>query len=89
MSHYPTLTANYDEKYFSQHVLAIHGHTHQQTNFMYPNNPFLYHVGMDSHNCAPINVEEVIVEVRERWRTLQTLKIPTHELYSYPMKENK
>ena len=60
MSHYPTLTANYDEKHFSQHVLALHGHTHQQFNFMYPNNPFCYHVGMDSHNCAPVSLDEII-----------------------------
>jgi len=86
LSHYPTLTANYDEKYFSQHVLALHGHTHQQANFMYPNNPFCYHVGMDSHNCTPVSLDEIICEVRQRWLDLQTLKIPVKDLYTYPMK---
>lgn len=86
MSHYPTLTANYDDKHFSQHVLALHGHTHQQTNFLYPNNPFCYHVGMDSHDCKPVNIEEIIGEVRQRWFDLQSLKIPVEDLYTYPMK---
>ena len=85
-SHYPTLTANYDEKHFSQHVLALHGHTHQQFNFMYPNNPFCYHVGMDSHNCAPVSLDEIICEVQQRWLDLQTLKIPVKDLYTYPMR---
>ena len=86
LSHYPTLTANYDEKHFNQHVIALHGHTHQQANFLYPNNPFCYHVGMDSHDCKPVNIEEIIGEVRQRWFDLQSLKIPVEDLYVYPMK---
>jgi len=89
VSHYPTLTGNYDEKYFSQHVINLHGHTHQQANFLYPNNPFIYHVGVDSHNCTPVHIDEVITDIRQRWNDLQTLKIPIQELYMYPMKENK
>ena len=85
LSHYPTITANYDAAHFSQHVLNLHGHTHQQKNFMYPNNPFCYHVGMDSHNCTPVHIDEVMADVRQRWQDLQTLKIPMTELYSYPM----
>lgn len=84
LSHYPTITSNYDEKHFSQHVLNLHGHTHQQKNFLYPNNPFCYHVGMDSHNCTPVHIDEVMADVRQRWQDLQTLKIPIQELYSYP-----
>lgn len=89
VSHYPSLTGNYDDKYFSQHIINLHGHTHQQTNFLYPNNPFIYHVGMDSHNCTPVHIDEVITDIRQRWNDLQTLKIPIQELYMYPMKENK
>lgn len=89
VSHYPTLVANYDEKYFSQHVINLHGHTHQQANFLYPNNPFIYHVGVDSHNCTPVHIDEVVTDIRQRWNDLQTLKIPLQELYMYPMKENK
>ncbi len=88
-SHYPTLTSNYDEKHFSQHVINLHGHTHQQANFLYPNNPFIYHVGVDSHNYTPVHIDEVITDIRQRWNDLQTLNIPIQELYMYPMKENK
>lgn len=67
MSHYPTLTANFDEKHFSRHVIALHGHVHSKTNWIIPTNPFLYHVGMDSHNCTPVNLDEVITDIRNRW----------------------
>lgn len=86
LSHYPTLTANYDDKRLSQHVINLHGHTHQQANFLYPNNPFMYHVGVDSHNCTPVHIDEVMTDIRQRWQDLQTLKIPIADgLYSYPM----
>lgn len=70
MSHYPTLTANFDEKHFSRHIIALHGHTHQQTNFLQLDNPFLYHVGMDSHNCTPVHIDEVLADIRNRWNEL-------------------
>lgn len=85
LSHYPTLTANFDEKHFSQHVIALHGHTHQQTNFLKLDNPFLYHVGMDSHNCTPVHIDEIISDVRQRWNELGQLPTPNkpEDLYPY------
>ena len=71
LSHYPTITFNFDDKYFSRHVFSLHGHTHQQTNWMDPKNPFLYHVGMDSHNCTPVHIDEVITDIRRRWEEMQ------------------
>lgn len=86
LSHYPSLTANYDDRGLSRHVINLHGHSHQQANFLYPNNPFMYHVGVDSHNCTPVHIDEVMTDIRQRWQDLQTLKIPIADgLYSYPM----
>ena len=86
LSHYPTLTANYDEKHFNQHVISLHGHTHQQKNWLQPENPFLYHVGMDSHNCTPVHIEEVISDIRNQWNAIGALPIETRPLYNYPIK---
>lgn len=72
LSHYPTLTANYDDRHLNQHVINLHGHTHQQTNFLNPSNPFMYHVGLDSHNCMPIHIDDIIKEIREEWKKLNT-----------------
>ena len=87
LSHYPTLTANYDDKHFSQHVINMHGHTHQQKNWLQSDNPFMYHVGMDSHNCTPVHIDEAITDVRNRWNEMQKLNLPMKELYDYPTKE--
>ena len=84
MSHYPTLTANYDEKYFSQHVLSLHGHTHQRTNWLDPKNPFLYHVGLDSHNNTPVHIDEVITDIRQRWEEIGRLPTPVQPQDTYP-----
>ena len=76
LSHYPTLTANYsNEKHFSQNVINLHGHTHQKTNFLNPINPFMYHVGVDSHNCTPVHIEEAISDIRNRWNEISQLPI--------------
>lgn len=73
MSHYPTLTSNYDDKKFSQHVINLHGHTHQQTNWLHADNPFMYHVGVDSHNNTPVHIDEVLTDIRNRWQQYEHL----------------
>ena len=82
LSHYPSITANYDEKHFNQHVINLHGHTHQQKNFLYADNPFMYHVGMDSHNCMPVHIDEIITEIKQVWLDLQKFNIQIKDLYS-------
>lgn len=77
LSHYPTLTANFDDKKFSQHVINLHGHTHQRTNWLQSENPFMYHVGVDSHNCTPVHIDEVIADIKNRWHQQEQL----YELY--------
>lgn len=81
LSHYPSITANYDEKHFNQHVMNLHGHTHQQRNFLYVDNPFMYHVGMDSHNCTPVHIDEIIGEIKQNWYDMQKFNIPIKDLY--------
>lgn len=73
MSHYPTLTSNYDDKKFSQHIIALHGHTHQQKNWLHTDNPFMYHVGVDSHDNTPVHIDEVITDIRNRWNQFEPL----------------
>ena len=70
LSHYPTLTSNFDDKHFNQHVINLHGHTHQQKNWLDPNNPFMYHVGLDSHNCTPVHIDEIMTDIRQRWNEI-------------------
>lgn len=84
-SHYPTLTANYDDKHFSQHVISLHGHTHQAKNYLFVDNPFIYHVGVDSHDCYPVHIETILADIRNHWNELGQLHIsPTGVYNKYP-----
>ena len=72
LSHYPTITANYDDdKPWAKHLINLHGHTHQQHNFYEVikhagGNPYMYHVGMDSHNCTPVSIDEIIEDIKKK-----------------------
>lgn len=70
LSHYPTITTNFDQKHFSRHIINLHGHTHQSINWRDLDNPFMYHVGLDSHNCTPVHIDEVVTDIKQRWREL-------------------
>lgn len=62
-THYPTITANGNDC----STLNLFGHTHQQTNFFQDAagiRTYMYHVGMDSHDCTPVNLEDLYTEIR-------------------------
>lgn len=85
MSHYPTLTANFDSgRHFSQNVLNLHGHIHSMTPWIDPRNPFMYDVGVDAHNCTPVHIDEVITDIRQHWEELGRLPVPVQPQDTYP-----
>lgn len=64
LNHYPTFTSNLEKSdKLKEHVINLYGHTHQQTNF-YQGIPFMYHVGVDSHNCYPVSVEQILKDIK-------------------------
>ena len=63
LSHYPTITHNLDEKEIWQVVINLFGHTHQTVNF-YHNDPWMYHVGVDSHDGYPVSLDQIITDVK-------------------------
>ena len=64
-SHYPTLTGNLEQESLKQVTCNLFGHTHQTTNF-YNEIPFIYHVGVDSHNCYPVHLDTVIEDMKQQ-----------------------
>ena len=64
ISHYPTFTDNFDDEIRS-HVINLYGHTHQTTNF-FNNNPYMYHVGLDSHHLCPVSIEEILADIDKK-----------------------
>lgn len=67
VSHFPTITANFDNKQFSQHIIGLHGHLHGKTHWLDPNNPFMYDAGVDSHNFAPVSLDDVVANIKRKW----------------------
>lgn len=72
LSHYPTHTSGLTNGHVSENLLNLYGHTHQKTNF-YEDNPFMYHVGLDSHNCMPVSVEQVIEDIKNKVKECKEL----------------
>lgn len=69
LSHYPAMTTNFDyDRPLRAHILNLYGHTHQDTNF-YDDLPFMYHVGVDSHNCEPVNIDTIIADMEQCHKT--------------------
>lgn len=79
LSHYPTITANYDDdKPWAQHLVCLFGHTHQISSFYEiakhtGENPYMYNVGMDAHNCTPISIEEIMSDIRNKKQQLNNM----------------
>lgn len=66
LSHYPTITSNYDDgKPWAQHVINLHGHTHSKNKF-YNNNPYMYNVALDAHNNYPVSLEKIIEDIKAK-----------------------
>lgn len=65
MTHYPCLTGNLEKESIKQCTLSLYGHTHQQTNF-YRDIPYMYHVGVDSHNCTPVHIDTILKEMYDK-----------------------
>jgi len=64
LNHYPTFTSNLEKSdNLKEHLINLYGHTHQKDNF-YNGIPFMYHVGVDSHNCFPVHVDTIITDIK-------------------------
>lgn len=65
MTHYPCLTGNLEKEHLRQMTLNLYGHTHQKTNF-YEDRPYMYHVGVDSHDGYPVDLDQVIEDMKAK-----------------------
>ena len=75
LSHYPTLTANYDDKPYHSHIISLSGHTHKNDKFHFEDNPFCYNVALDAHNNYPISIEQISEDIHNKVNELYKEKI--------------
>ena len=64
LTHYPTLTANPEDK-ISQWVVNISGHTHSSQKWK-SEYPFIYNVACDANDCKPIELSTIVGFMREK-----------------------
>lgn len=67
LSHYPTLTDNYDDcdRPLKTRILSLSGHYHTQDRFVDMRQGIpSYHVELDAHNNYPVSIEEVINDIK-------------------------
>lgn len=65
MTHFPAMTGNLEKESLRQMTLNLYGHTHQNTNF-YEDRPYMYHVGVDSHDGYPVLLDTIIDQMKEK-----------------------
>jgi len=60
LTHYPTLTGNFD----NSKTYSIHGHTHSPNAFC--EYDMMYNVNCDAHNCQPVAWEDMLADIQKR-----------------------
>lgn len=65
LSHYPTLTSNYDDgDGLSKKTINLCGHSHTDNKFEDIEKGVIYHVELDAHNNMPVSLEEIIEDLK-------------------------
>lgn len=67
MSHFPTVTTNFDDykKPLKARTLCLAGHTHSKEKFELCGS---YNVAVDAHNCFPISIDEIIEDFKKKYK---------------------
>ena len=65
LTHFPCMTGNLEKENLKQMTLNLYGHTHQTSNF-YDDRPYMYHVGVDSHDGYPVLLDDIIEEMHAK-----------------------
>lgn len=67
LSHYPTITSNYDiDKPLKARVINMCGHSHTKDPFADWDKGLIFHCELDTNNCKPWNLEDILKAIRKR-----------------------
>lgn len=67
LSHYQTYMGNYDMQ--MSKTWCLHGHTHSKFEFD-DNIAKNFNVALDAHNCYPIEINEILIKIQEKWNKI-------------------
>lgn len=66
LSHFPTLTANYDDEPLYKKIVNICGHGHTPDKFVDMGRSLIYHAELDAHNNTPVLLDNIIEDIRNK-----------------------
>lgn len=67
LSHYPCLCSNFDfEKPLKSSAISLAGHSHVQDPFADWNKGLIFHCEMDTNNCTPWLLDDVIEKIKNK-----------------------
>lgn len=67
LSHFPTITSNFDvDKPLKARMVNVCGHTHTKDPFADWNKGLIFHCELDTNNCKPWNLEDILKVIRKR-----------------------
>jgi calcineurin-like phosphoesterase family protein len=67
LSHYPTLTSNYDDnKPLKRRLINLCGHVHTKDKFADFDKGLIFHVELDTNNCYPWLIDDIIKDIKEK-----------------------
>ena len=68
LSHYPTITSNFDyDKPLRQRLLNLCGHSHTKDKWADADKGFIYHCELDAHDMKPISFDRIIEDFKEKF----------------------
>ena len=69
LSHYPTITSNYDyDKPLRQRALNLCGHTHTTNKWADADKGYIYHCEVDAHNNFPVLLDNIIEDFKVKFQ---------------------
>lgn len=67
LSHYPTLTSNYDvDKPLKRRMINLCGHSHTEDKFADFDKGLIFHVELDAHGYYPVLLDNIITDIKEK-----------------------
>lgn len=78
LAHFPTDGTNLNVENLWETTICLYGHTHQASNF-YRGNPYMYHVGVDSHGGYPVSIDSVISDIKAEMTICRDLLYPKED----------
>lgn len=71
LSHYPTLCSYISDKPLKKNLINICGHTHTKDKFNDFDKSLIYHVEVDAHDNYPVEIEQIIEDIAEKYRSVK------------------